>query len=259
MVGAVILAGGLTDDKLLEKTQAREKALIAVQGRTMLDYVIEAVTSCPAIGEAVIACPADFEVARRDWGGIPHAPAKGPDPIDSIVAGAQALKTADRALMCACDLPLLTREALGQFVSEGLEANADCCYPMIEKRVVEAEFPGCPRTYIRFRDGRFTSGNIALVARGFVIDHREKIHQAFSLRKNPLKVASLLGPMTVLGLALGMTSMAHLAERAGKAVDCSIAVVECQHAEIAFDVDKPSDLELVEQVLARRRPGRSRG
>jgi GTP:adenosylcobinamide-phosphate guanylyltransferase len=225
----------------------------------MLDYVIEAVTSCPAIGEVVIACPPDFEVARRDWGGIPHTPAQGPDPIDSIVAGAQALRAADTVLMCACDLPLLTPEALAQFVSEGLEAGADCCYPMIAKQAVEAEFPGCPRTYIRFRDGRFTSGNIALVARGFVVDHREKIHQAFGLRKSPLKVASLLGPMTVLGLALGVTSMARLAERVGKSADCSIAVIECRHAEIAFDVDKPSDLELVEQVLASRRPGRGRG
>jgi len=257
MVGAAILAGGLADEKLSEKTQTREKALTAIRGRPMLAYVIEAVKSCPAIDEVVIACPADFDVMKRDWGGIRHTATDGPDPIDSIVAGAQALPLADKVLICACDLPLLTPAAIGEFVAQGLEADADCCYPIIEQRVVEAEFPGCPRTYVRFRDGRFTSGNIALVERGFVIAQRDRIHKAFSVRKSPLKIAALLGPMTVLGLALGTASVAGVADRAAKALNCSAAVVKCQHAEVAFDVDKLSDLELAEQVLSKRAHGRS--
>jgi molybdopterin-guanine dinucleotide biosynthesis protein A len=256
MVGAAILAGGLTDDALFEKTQTREKALVAIHGQPMLQYVIEAVTSCSAIDEAVIACPAESAVAQRDWGGIPHTVAKGHDPIDSIVAGAEALTAADRVLICACDLPLLTPEAIGEFVAEGLEAGADCCYPILSEQVIEAEFPGCPRTYVRFRDGRFTSGNIALVARGFVVDRREKIHQAFSVRKSPLKMAALLGPMAALGLALGTASIEGLANRAAKVLHCTVCVVQSRHPEIAFDVDKPSDLELAQEALVRRAAGR---
>jgi len=250
VVGAVIIAGGLTDQELFDKTGAREKALIPICGRPMLDYAIEAVTSCRAIGEIVVACPADFEVAKRDWAGIRLTMTDGHSPIDSIVAGAQALTKADKMLICACDVPLLTPEAVEQFVAEGLEADADCCYPIVEERIVEAEFPGCPRTYAQFRDGRFTSGNIALVARSFAIDRRDRIHQIYRVRKSKVKLAAMLGPMTVVQLLLGTASVARVADRAAKMLDCSLAVVQCRHAEIAFDVDKPSDLELAEQILS---------
>jgi molybdopterin-guanine dinucleotide biosynthesis protein A len=255
VVGAAILAGGLSDDALLAKAGTRERALIPLHGRPMLEYVIEALQGCSTIDEAVIACPADFEVAKRDWNGVPHVAVDGPDPIDSIVAGAKALESVEKVLLCASDLPLLTPEAIDEFVTEGLEADADCCYPIVEERLIEAEFPGCPRTYVTFRDGRFTSGNIALVARSFVIDQRDKIHQAFGLRKSPLKMASLLGPMMVLGLALGTSSIDGLRQRAAKALGSSVALIKCRHPEIAFDVDKPSDLELAEQVLAQRLGG----
>ncbi len=259
MVGATILAGGLSDDALLAKSGSRERALIPIHGRPMLEYVIEAVQGCSTIDEVVIACPADFEVAKRGWDGVRHTAVDGDDPIDSIAAGAKALESVDKVLLCASDLPLLTPEAIDQFVTEGLEADVDCCYPIVEERLVEAEFPGCPRTYVRLRDGRFTSGNIALVARSFVIDRRDNIHQLFSLRKNPVKMASLLGPMMLLGLALGTTSSDGLQQRAAKILGSSVALIKCQRPEIAFDVDKPSDLELAEQILSQRLDGPASG
>jgi molybdopterin-guanine dinucleotide biosynthesis protein A len=251
-IGAAILAGGRTGAELRQESGADETALIQLAGKPMAQFVVEALARTTAVDDIALVAPPGSQVAKREWPGARLAVSKGDRMMDSIVAGAEAFP--DRALIvvAACDMPLVTPEALGHFCDAALAAGVDCCYSMVPKEVVEAKCPGSERTWVRLRDGVVTGGNITAVRPGFILEQREQIERAFSLRKRPLKLAQMFGLPLLLGLLFGWVTSEQVVRRAERILGCTAGVVKSPYAEIGIDVDKPSDLRLVRGVLEGR-------
>ncbi len=247
-VNAMVLAGRANEGVFKEVSQAKNEALIEIGDRTMLDYVLAALTGAGSVARvAVVGTP---EVREHLPAGVDFVPAAD-DVIDNVVLGARHLGDERPLLVASSDVPFITAEIVDRLVAQCAAKPADLYYPAIPKAAAEARFPGVHRTYVKLTEATVTGGNIFLVTPAVVRAHSDKVRAFVDARKNPAKMAAILGPGFVVKLALGMLSARELEVRISRMFGMRGAVIFTTDAEIGVDVDKLSDLELARQVLAR--------
>ena len=71
-------------------------------------------------------------------------------------------------------------------------------------------------------------------------------------RKKGWKIIASFGPVLLLGAIFRMITGPQAVERAGRKLGLKAALVPMPQAEACIDVDKPSDVEQVEAILAKR-------
>jgi GTP:adenosylcobinamide-phosphate guanylyltransferase len=247
-VNAVVIAGGSEKPELLAAGGASSRPLIMIGGSSMIDRTLGALRAAGSIERlaAIAPEPVGAAVDRRL---CDEFRASDPSPAQNLLLGAEAVGEARPILLSTGDLPLLTAEAVDDFVARGLETGADVVYPIVSEADSERRFPGAPRTYARLREGTFTGGNIVLTRGDFVRTHLDLIDRLFDLRKSKLRLAHLLGWSFLLKLALGRLTLADLEARGGAIIGGRVAALVSQYPEIGFDVDKVVDLEYARRVL----------
>ncbi len=135
------------------------------------------------------------------------------------------------------------------FVAAGLLGLDD---GTLDRLRAEARFPGMPRTWIPFRDTRYTGANLYVFRTPQALRAVEFWIRAESFRKQPWRIASTFGPLSLLLFALRRLSLDAALTRASKRIGCRIEAVRLPFAEAAVDVDLPSDLALAERVIKER-------
>ena len=247
---ALILAGGEISPELQAATVATERASIPVNGEAMIAPILRALRGAlPHARIAVVANDAVLEIAHAQK--EPHqsdiiAVAPQARMTQNLLAGSHALQ-ADSILVCTCDVPLMSAATLEEF-SRGAQ-GFDVAYPIVRRAVCEAQFPGGTRTYARLADGEFTGGNAVVLPRARVPDFVALADVAYNARKNPAKLAGLLGAGLMLKFATRRLKVSDIQTRAGEILGCRVGAVEMQDAAIAFDVDKVADWETVERIV----------
>jgi hypothetical protein len=149
--------------------------------------------------------------------------------------------TAEWVLVAGCDCPALTPECIAELVERGLAMDADFVYPAVPRAAAEAQFPGGQRTYRRFREGTVTGGNVFLVRRKYIVDAEPWLTELFARRKNPLAMGQLFGLGFIWLLITGCAPLALIEERVSTALRGKFRALLTDRAEIAVDIDKPSD------------------
>jgi len=247
MVNAMILAGAPNNGPLQDCSPAANEALIEINGRPMLDYIVDALNASGRIGRLVIVGPpADFA------GRYPAATVveSGDSILDNIRRGVEALSTREKILVLTSDIPFLTPEALNDFLARCGEREAEFYYPIVTREVSDARFPGVKRTYVALKDGTFTGGNIFLLDPAIIPRSLAKAEQFIKMRKQPLQLARLLGLGFILKFVTRTLTVTEAEKRVEHLLMLRAAAVITPYAEIGVDVDKPSDLALAIAELA---------
>ncbi|MGQ9778743.1 MAG: nucleotidyltransferase family protein [Bacillota bacterium] len=245
----IVLAGAKNDGSLQAVSQSPFEAGISVGGRSLLDYVVASLARVRGLEQIVVVGPAETlspELREAVWRIVPP----GEGMVENLRRGLAALAPQGKVLVVTADIPLITPEAIEDFLARCQEREADVYYPVVERATLEARFPGVKRTYATLQEGTFTGGNIILLAPSVVERHEKTIELAVALRKDPLGMARLLGLVCLVKLLLGRLSIAEIERRVEKALHFKGAAVITPYAEIGIDVDKPSDLALVQKVLS---------
>ena len=245
---AVVIAGGPEKRELLEAGGASSRSLILVAGRPIIERTLDALRSASSIRRLAVVAPAETGRAMDPSWYDEFRPSVE-SAAQNLLLGAQAVGEQQPILLSTGDLPLLTAEALDDFVERGLRADADVVYPVVRAADSERRFPGAPRTYARLREDTFTGGNIVLTRGDFVRTHLDLIDRLFELRKSKLRLARLLGWSFLIKLALGRLHLSDLEVRGGDIIGGRVAALMSPYPEIAFDIDKVADLELAREVL----------
>ena len=73
--------------------------------------------------------------------------------------------------------------------------------------------------------------------------------ELISLRKDPVGLCKTIGPGFILKFLLRRLTIREAEEKFSQLLGFKGVAVKCIYPEIGMDVDKPSDLDLVEQVL----------
>lgn len=244
MVDAVVLAGG--NAKGLAPVSA--KGLVPVNGRPMVEYVVDTLSRCEDIGRICVVIPVEHSF-NGTFKKVDVNVASGSLPAVAK-AGLDFLEAKEPVLMLSTDIPLITPEAISDFLKRCSTKKAEFYYPIIRYGESEKRFPDVKRTYARIKEGRFTGGNMMLINPGFINRNFDLIERIYELRKQPVKIAKILGFSFLLRFILGMLTIGQLEGRIGHMTNAVCVAIETPYVEIGVDVDKKSDLQLVTVALS---------
>lgn len=247
---ALILAGADNDGPLRESSQATNEALIEIMGKPMISYIIETLKKTPTIDRIVIIGPKkelqevypDLEIIQNN-GSI----------MDNLSVGLQHLKAEEYILILTSDIPLITEEAISDFLHLCSQRNGDFFYPINSKEVSEQAYPGVRRTFVQVKDGTFTGGNVFLVHTEAALRSLPKAKEFIAMRKKPLKLAGILGITFIFRFLTKTLTIRAAEERVSKILGLRGVAIISSYPEIGVDVDKPEDLILAEKELRKAR------
>jgi molybdopterin-guanine dinucleotide biosynthesis protein A len=250
---ALVLAGRRGgEDPVARHCGVEHKCLALAGGVPMLARVLDTLAASPAIGRILVVLE-DASILDR----LP-----GPPPCTALPSAAtpslsvlRALDEADAGLpilVTTADHALLSAEILEFFGAAARAAGTDVTVGLTAAEVIRKAYPDTQRTYLRFRDGRYSGANLfALMspeARKAVAFWR-RVEQD---RKRPWRMIRAFGPGPLLAYLLGRLTLDGAMARASAIIGARVAAVRLPFAEAAIDVDKPADLELVNAILAGR-------
>ncbi|MGQ9825104.1 MAG: nucleotidyltransferase family protein, partial [Desulfotomaculales bacterium] len=127
MPDAVVLAGSPNNGQLRVCSPAPYEALIPIGKRFMVEYVVDALLASPRIGKVVVVGPADPLAQVFSFSRVKIVP-PGEKLLENFQRGLAALPGAGRVLVAAADIPLLTREAVEDFLDRCRDGAVDLYY-----------------------------------------------------------------------------------------------------------------------------------
>ena len=246
-ISAVILAGAPADPELQAKYSIKNRAEVPIAGKPMVQYVLDALKGSPNVGNISLIGDIQCEGADKV---IPSAGSM----IDNLVAGVGACE-GEHVLISTSDIPMLTSEAVEDFIRRCGDLSADLYYAIIPKPVCEDRFPGMRRTYVRLAEGTVTGGNMAIISSEFVRKNAEYLRHVFEVRKKPLKLAGLIGIGVLIRTIIaqkiwaGAINIRLLEKAAGRMLNADLKAVITPCAEIGADVDNIEQALYLEDML----------
>jgi len=245
------MAGAMADPNMCASGEKISRAMINIGGKTMIQWIIDALNGAETIGNKIA-------VGEVHADGLDEVVKPGEGFLDNLILGLERCEGADKVLVMTSDIPMLTPEAVDDYVNRAIESGADLCYPIVAKKACLEKYPNMKRTYLKTAEGMFTGGNMMLMSTDFLKKNHELIINAYNARKNPIKLASMIGFGFLFRLVIAqliapsILPIHTLEQTLSKALNCKAAAIRTDYPEIGSDVDKPSDLEEVQILLKSR-------
>jgi GTP:adenosylcobinamide-phosphate guanylyltransferase len=245
----VILAAGRgPDDPMAKAFGVAHKCTIAIAGKPMLQWVLDALRG------TAIATP--FVVVIDDAKAISLAP-----DIEIIKAENSAPASAIAAinhinqfpvLITTGDHPLLTPAMINHMLQQAEVSLGDVHVGLATMETIKATYPETKRTYFNLGGTRVSGCNLFVVKSQAGLKLLERWQDLERNRKKPWKLVGAFGIMSILLFAVGkltpQRAFGHISRKLGIIVE----PVFLPFAEAAIDVDKPSDHALAEAILKKR-------
>lgn len=256
---ALIMAGRRSGpDTLAEATGAPHRALLDVQGTPMLERVVGTLEAVPCIERILVSIdvPEVLEqfpgLARRIADGTLTVVQSASSPSLSVLEALEKTATDEAVLVTTADHALLTPAMVDHFLGEAEARTIDLAVALVEETRIHARFPESKRTYIPFRGERFSGANLFVFLTHPAHRVAEFWVRAEQHRKQPWRLARAFGLSTLALFLLRRLDLEAAMQRASRVVGAQIRAVRMPFAEAAVDVDRLSDLELVNAILATR-------
>jgi len=247
-ITAIVLAGGPPDDVSALVPGAPNKAFVPIGGLTLVARTIASLRSSAHVGRIVVVAPHsahdDPALAATD-----ERRPDGPTMTESLRSGLAGFAPDELVLIAASDLPILSAQAIDEFLAIAWERDADIGYACLEKRTHVAAYPAVPHTWARLRDGTYCGGGLVAMRPRALPAIVVFLGRLGAARKAPLRLAAIFGFPTLVRYALGRLSLVDAERRGSTLVASSVAAVVSTHAEIAVNVDRASDVVLAEGLV----------
>lgn len=255
-MNAIVTAGGIPEpgDPLYPFTQGRSKALLDIAGQPMIQWVLDALSQSRQV-ERVVVVGLGPETGLACSKSLSYLPNQG-HMIANITAGSNWVleqdPAAEYALIVSSDIPTITGEHVDWVVNTSLETRHDLYYSIIERSAMEARFPGSRRTYTKLKGLTVCGGDMNMISTHVASGRSGLWDKIIEARKSALKQAALVGFEPLWLLLTRQLTPADAERIVAKRLGVRGRVLRCPYAEVGMDVDKPHQLELVRQDLARR-------
>lgn len=244
MYDAIVLAGGVNNEQLRQYSRAEYEALIEIGGKPMVSFVVDALLNVEEIRNVVVVGPWS-ELSKCLSDSRIKIVESGNGIIDNVLIALENMQPTEKVVVATADIPMLTPEAIKDFLDSCSRIDADFYYPIVAKEENEKQYPGMRRTYVKLREGTFTGGNIFLVNPQVVQNCVEAAKRIIAHRKQPLQLSRILGIKFIFQFLLGTLTLPEVSQRVSEILTLRGAVIVSAYPEVGIDVDKPSDLDLV--------------
>jgi hypothetical protein len=114
---------------------------------------------------------------------------------------------------------------------------------------MEKRYGGSGRTYIRFRDRVVCGGDVVVVRTKAFAGDGEVWKRLTEGRKSYLKMAAAVGLEMLVLILFRRLTIAETVRKASARLGIRGMALNCPHAEVGMDVDKPFQFDIVEQDL----------
>jgi GTP:adenosylcobinamide-phosphate guanylyltransferase len=253
----IVLAGRRSsEDPLAEAAGAPHRALLDVGGTPMLQRVLETLSRSERVASIYLSidAPALLEEIPAIAAMLREESVRLVPPADSpsrsVLAALEAIDGGAPILVTTADHALLDEAMLSHFLAKAEESGADLALALVPASVLQARFPDAKRTYLPFRGERYSGANLFALLTPDAVKAVEFWQRAEHFRKQPWRMVSAFGPLTLLLFLTRRLDLAAAFRRASRAIGVQLHAVTMPMAEAAVDVDKLSDLELVNRILA---------
>lgn len=255
----LVLAGDRgPQDPVAQAAGVAHKCLAPVAGRAMLERVIATLVATPGLGSVA--------VSLKDPAVLAQLPALAPlvesgrlrplqaaaSPSRSVLKAVVELPEPFPLLVTTADHALLTPQMVAHFCAASRAAEAEVTAGVTASAVLRAGYPQSRRTYLVFRDERYSGSNLFAFMAPAAMTLAELWLKVEQQRKKPWRIAAVFGPSLLLGYLLRRFTLDEAMGRISARLGVRVAAVKMPMAEAAIDVDKAEDLALAERILAER-------
>ncbi|MFO1036930.1 MAG: nucleotidyltransferase family protein [Geminicoccaceae bacterium] len=247
---ALVLAGsrrGETDSVAMH-AGVKHKSLAPAGGVPMLTRVVDSLRQSPSVGR-ILVCAEDRGLVTTAAPGTDFFPAEG-SPSRSV--GSALRSVTPPLLVTTSDHALLTPAMVETFCTAASASGADVAAGVAASATIRAAYPDAVRTFWRFRDEAYSGANLfALMSKG-AEPAVSFWRRAEDERKRPWRIVRILGVDNLLLYLCRLLTLQQAFARLSRRLKVRIAPIVLPFAEAAIDVDKPTDLDLANSILARR-------
>lgn len=253
---ALVTAGGIPkkEEPLYQYTQGQSKALVDVAGKSMIQWVLDALGASSKI-DRVVVVGVDESSGLTCSKPLSFLPNSG-SMIDNIKVGTQKIEelnpNSKYLLVVSSDIPAITPEMVDWTVDAAMQTQDDLYYSVVTRQVMEARFPGSNRTYTKLRGIELAGGDMNVVANWTVTANEALWARIEDARKSPLKQAALIGFDTLFLVLFRLVDLEAAAKQVSRRLGIKGRALLCPYAEVAMDVDKPHQLEILRADLENR-------
>jgi len=252
----LVLAGDRgPQDPVSEAAGVTHKCLAEVAGTAMLERVVTALVASSYTDRIAVSLN-DPAILQRlpaltplsDSGRLLALQAAG-SPSQSVLKAVEELGAPFPLLVTTADHALLTAAMVDHFCAESFASGATVTAGLTASATLLSRYPQSKRTYLRFRDERYSGSNLFTLTAPAAIALPRLWRRVEQQRKKPWRVAAVFGPVLLLGYLLRLFTLDQAMGRISARLGIRVAAVKMPMAEAAIDVDKAADLELVEGIL----------
>ncbi len=246
----VLAASRGPNDPVAKSEGVSHKALVDIHGIPMLQRIVSTLAASTSIDRIGVAIDDPSIIDTLEGSNLILVPV-GKTPGASVLAGAAAIDTPYPLLVTTGDHPLLTPKMIDRFCADALATNADVVAGLASAAVILADQSETKRTFLKFRDGRFSGCNLFAILNSEGLKAPAFWSQIEHHRKTPWRLVSAFGIAALVLFALRRLTLEQAFDRAGQRFGARAAPVVLPWANAAIDVDKPTDLNLVRKILRR--------
>ena len=248
-VNCLVMAGGIPqpDDSLYELTQGKSKVLLDMNGRTMLERVVDALQDSQSIGEIlVVGLGNDMGMTFKRP--LAHMADQG-SLIQNALAGIDHIRElhpdTHLVLVCSADIPAITPAIVDDFIEKCHPYDKGMVYNFVDKPTLEARFPGSNRTYVKLKNASIAGGDMTLIQADLADSNQEIWEALANARKHAWQLTRVIGIRFMIKFLFRQLSFADIEEAALRITGKPCQVLLNPHAELAMDADKPEQVELL--------------
>lgn len=251
-----LLAGQRPGRDLLARGFRREfKAVIPINGRPMIAWVLDALLNSRRIGRIVIISqdshilsdPMLVQYATNPRIAV-HTGKAGISQSIMSIAGQSTLPWP--MMVTTADHPLLTTRMIDDFHARS--AGSDLSVAMVARQTVLARYPESSRTWLRFSDDGYTGANLFALRSPATWNALQLWAGAEQDRKKAIRLFARFGPkLAFRAITRTITGPDGIA-LAGRRLGIEAQLVALDDADAAIDVDKWSDYRQAEAILSAR-------
>jgi len=253
-VDAIVTAGGIPQpgEPLYDESQGRNKALLDIGGKPMIQWVLDALCQADSIGQiVVIGLPEGSDVTcTKVTAWLPNQGGLLENTRTGIAKVKELNPQAGLVVTVSSDIPAITPEIVDWLVGIASDPEMDFYYNVIAREVMEARYPTPKRSYTRLKDMDVCGGDMNVIHTRTVTQNNDLWEKIIGARKNVFKQASLIGYDTLILLLLRMIDLQSAEKMVTRRLNVKGKAVICPYAEVGMDVDKPFQLEIMRADLA---------
>jgi len=256
---ALVLAGSRGPaDPVAAACKVAHKALAPVAGVPMLLRVVRALESSSRIGRVALQTnePGMFDAVPdlREAiasGRLQVLPAAA-SPAQSVARAMELLAGDLPLLVTTADHPLLTAAMVDHFCDAAAAGATPVVVGLAPASLVLAKYPGAVRTFYRLGNERWSGCNLFALTQPEARRAIEFWVRLEQHRKKPWRLIAAIGLRPLLVYLLLRPGLERAMRELSRVIGVEGRAVVMPFAEAPIDVDKPADLDLVEEILRRR-------